>query len=110
MVSKQEERGAHGCPARLPPARSIGTLVPPGTCRCRSGHGVSTRPQVRAQTQRTLMSYTLRNLLIAAVLGLLGILLTTSYIRSQRQQLEHGKQDVLVIVAKKDIPAGTKAS
>jgi Flp pilus assembly protein CpaB len=56
------------------------------------------------------MSYTLRNLLIAAALGLLGILLTTSYIVNQKQRLERGKQDVLVIIAKKDIPAGTEAS
>jgi Flp pilus assembly protein CpaB len=55
------------------------------------------------------MSQTLRNLLIAAVLALVGIVLTTSYIRDQKRDLSRGKQEIVVLVAKKDIPAGTRA-
>lgn len=55
------------------------------------------------------MSYTLRNLMIAAALGFVGILLTTSYIKGQRAELSRGKQEVKVLIAKKDIPAGTSA-
>ena len=56
------------------------------------------------------MNYTLRNLMIAAVLGIVGIVLTTSYIKAQKAELSRGKQEVKVWVAKKDIPAGTQAS
>lgn len=56
------------------------------------------------------MNYTLRNLLVAALLMLMGILAVVSFIRSERQQLSRGKQEVKVFVAAKDIPAGTPAS
>lgn len=55
------------------------------------------------------MSQTLRNLLIAGALALVGIVLTTSYIRGERRALSQGKEEVTVLVAKKDIPAGTPA-
>lgn len=53
------------------------------------------------------MNYTIRNLLVASALMLLGILAVTSFIRSERQELSRGKQEVQVFVAAKDIPAGT---
>jgi pilus assembly protein CpaB len=53
------------------------------------------------------MSQTLRNLLIAGVLALVGIVLTVSYIDGEKRDLSLGKEEVTVLVAKKDIPAGT---
>jgi pilus assembly protein CpaB len=55
------------------------------------------------------MNYTLRNLLIASALMLVGILAITSFLRAERQELSRGKQEVQVLVAAKDIPAGTSA-
>ncbi|MCW2925812.1 MAG: pilus assembly protein CpaB [Thermoleophilia bacterium] len=53
------------------------------------------------------MNYTVRNLLIAAALMLVGIVAVTSFIRGERQSLSRGKQEVTVLVATKDIPPGT---
>jgi Flp pilus assembly protein CpaB len=55
------------------------------------------------------MNYTLRNLLVATLLMLLGIFAVISFIRGERQDLSRGKQEVQVFVAAKDIPAGTPA-
>ena len=55
------------------------------------------------------MNYTLRNLLVAAVLMMVGVFLVTSFIRTERRELSRGKQEVQVFVAAKDIPAGTPA-
>lgn len=55
------------------------------------------------------MNYTLRNLIVAAVLMLVGIVAVISFIRGERQDLSRGKQEVQVFVAAKDIPAGTSA-
>lgn len=55
------------------------------------------------------MNYTLRNLLVASALMLVGILAITSFLRAERQELSRGKQEVQVFVAAKDIPAGTSA-
>lgn len=56
------------------------------------------------------MNTTMRNLLIAVGLFLIGIMLVTSYISGQSAKLEKGNDYVRVLVAKKDIPAGTSAS
>lgn len=53
------------------------------------------------------MNYTVRNLIIATVLAVIAMLLTVSYIGSQRAQIEKGQHKVRVLVASKDIPAGT---
>lgn len=55
------------------------------------------------------MNYTLRNLIVAALLMLLGIVAVTSFIRGERKELSRGKQEVQVFVASKDIPSGTPA-
>lgn len=55
------------------------------------------------------MNYTLRNLLVAALLMLVGIVAVISFIRGEREDLSRGKQEVQVFVAAKDIPAGTPA-
>jgi hypothetical protein len=55
------------------------------------------------------MNQTVRNLAIAIALALVGVVLTTSYIKSAKQNLERGKEQVTVLVAKKAIPAGTPA-
>ena len=55
------------------------------------------------------MSQTVRNLAIAIALALVGVVLTTSYIKSEKKQLSRGKEEVTVLVAKQDIPAGTPA-
>lgn len=55
------------------------------------------------------MNYTVRNLLIAIVLMIVGIVLTTSWIRQERQEISRGNEEVKVLVATRDIPAGTPA-
>ena len=55
------------------------------------------------------MNLTLRNLLVAALMMLVGVLLVTNFIRNERRDLSRGKQEVQVFVAAKDIPAGTPA-
>jgi len=56
------------------------------------------------------MSYTVRNLAIAAALAFVGLVLATSYISGQRNKITAGQRMTTVLVAKKDIPAGTAAS
>jgi Flp pilus assembly protein CpaB len=53
------------------------------------------------------MTYQLRNVLIAVVLGLLAAALTTVYVTNYRKHVQHGQQLVPVLVASSDIPAGT---
>ncbi len=55
------------------------------------------------------MNYTLRNLVVASMLMLLGIVAVISFIRSEQRSLERGKEQVQVLVAAKAIPAGTPA-
>ncbi|MCW2961431.1 MAG: putative flp pilus assembly protein CpaB [Thermoleophilia bacterium] len=55
------------------------------------------------------MNLTLRNLLVAAVLMVAGVILVTSFIRGERRELSRGQQQVEVFIAKKDIPPGTSA-
>ncbi len=56
------------------------------------------------------MTYQLRNVVIAVVLGLLAAVLTTVYVTNYRKNVQHGQQDVGVLVASKDIPAGTSGA
>ena len=55
------------------------------------------------------MNYTVRNLAVASMLMLLGIVAVISFIRTEQKSLERGKEQVQVLVAAKDIPAGTPA-
>jgi Flp pilus assembly protein CpaB len=56
------------------------------------------------------MTYQLRNVVIAVVLGLLAAVLTTVYVTNYRKSVQHGQQDVGVLVASTDIPAGTSGA
>ncbi len=56
------------------------------------------------------MNQTARNLIIAIVLGVVGIVLMGSYLNRQKAKIVKGQEQVKVLVAKKDIPAGTSAS
>src|SRR2546421_572342 len=53
------------------------------------------------------MTYQLRNVVIAVVLGLLAAVLTTAYVTNYRKNVQHGQQDVGVLVAATNIPAAT---
>jgi Flp pilus assembly protein CpaB len=53
------------------------------------------------------MTYQLRNVVIAAVLGLLAAVLTLVYVTNYRKHVQQGQQNVGVLVAATDIPAGT---
>ncbi|HVM57591.1 MAG TPA: Flp pilus assembly protein CpaB [Gaiellaceae bacterium] len=53
------------------------------------------------------MTYQLRNVVVAVVLGLLAAVFTTLYVTSYRKHVQHGQQSVGVLVATVDIPAGT---
>jgi len=56
------------------------------------------------------MTYQLRNVVIAVVLGLLAAVLTTVYVTNYRKSVQNGQQDVGVLVAKTNIPAGTSGA
>lgn len=56
------------------------------------------------------MTYQLRNVVIAVVLGLLAAVLTMAYVTNYRKSVQHGQQDVGVLVASADIPAGTSGA
>ncbi len=56
------------------------------------------------------MTYQLRNVVIAIVLGLLAAVLTIVYIANYRSNVQHGEQQVGVLVAATDIPAGTSGA
>ena len=56
------------------------------------------------------MTYQLRNVVIAVVLGLLAAVLTMAYVTNYRKNVQHGQQDVGVLIAKTNIPAGTSGA
>jgi Flp pilus assembly protein CpaB len=56
------------------------------------------------------MTYQLRNVVVAVLLGLLAAALTTIYVTNYRKNVQHGQQDVGVLVAATDIPAGTSGA
>jgi len=56
------------------------------------------------------MTYQLRNVVVAIVLGLLAAALTIMYVTNYRKNVQHGQQDVGVLVAATDIPAGTSGA
>lgn len=56
------------------------------------------------------MTYQLRNVVIAVVLGLLAVVLTLVYVTSYRNHVQHNQQQVGVLVAATDIPAGTSGA
>jgi pilus assembly protein CpaB len=53
------------------------------------------------------MTYQLRNVVVAVALGLLAAVLVTVYVTNYRKHVQHGQQNVAVLVAAEDIPAGT---
>jgi Flp pilus assembly protein CpaB len=52
------------------------------------------------------MTYRLRNIVIAVVLAAFAALLTMMYVTSYEKRVQNGEEDVSVLVAKSDIPAG----
>jgi Flp pilus assembly protein CpaB len=56
------------------------------------------------------MTYQLRNVVIAIVLGLLAAVLTLVYVTNYRKHVQQGQQNVGVLVAATDIPAGTSGA
>ncbi|HEY5058475.1 MAG TPA: Flp pilus assembly protein CpaB [Gaiellaceae bacterium] len=56
------------------------------------------------------MTYQLKNVVVAVVLGLLAAVLTIAYVTNYRKHVQHGAQNVGVLVAATDIPAGTSGA
>jgi Flp pilus assembly protein CpaB len=56
------------------------------------------------------MTYQLRNVVVAIVLGLLAVVLTAAYVTNSKKNVQHGQQDVGVLVASTDIPPGTSGA
>lgn len=56
------------------------------------------------------MTYRLRNIVIAVVLASFAALLTMLYVTSYEKRVQNGEEDVPVLVATSDIPAGTSGS
>lgn len=52
------------------------------------------------------MTYRLRNIVIAVVLAAFAALLTMMYVTSYEKRVQNGEEDVSVLVATSDIPAG----
>jgi Flp pilus assembly protein CpaB len=52
------------------------------------------------------MTYRLRNIVIAVVLAAFAALLTMMYVTGYEKRVQNGEEDVSVLVAKSDIPAG----
>jgi Flp pilus assembly protein CpaB len=53
------------------------------------------------------MTYQLRNVLVAIVLGLVAAGLTAAYVANYRKNVQHEQQQIGVLVAANDIPSGT---
>ena len=56
------------------------------------------------------MTYQLRTVVVAVVLGLLAAVFTALYVTNYRKHVQHGAQSVGVLVATVDIPSGTSGS
>jgi len=56
------------------------------------------------------MTYQVKNVVIAVVLGLLAAVLTAVYVTNYRKHVQHGAQTVGVLVAATDIPSGTSGA
>jgi Flp pilus assembly protein CpaB len=56
------------------------------------------------------MTYRLRNIVIAVVLAAFAALLTMTYVTSYEKRVQNGEEDVPVLVATSDIPAGTSGA
>jgi Flp pilus assembly protein CpaB len=56
------------------------------------------------------MTYRLRNIVIAVVLAAFAALLTMMYVTSYEKRVQDGEEDVSVLVAKSDIPAGVSGA
>lgn len=56
------------------------------------------------------MTYRLRNIVIAVVLAAFAALLTMLYVTSYEKRVQNGEEDVPVLVATSDIPAGTSGA
>jgi Flp pilus assembly protein CpaB len=53
------------------------------------------------------MTYQLRNIVVAVVLGAVALVLTTLYVTNYRKHVQQGQNQVGVLVAGTDIPSGT---
>lgn len=56
------------------------------------------------------MTYRVRNIVVAAVLAALAGSLTLAYVVNYKRHVQHGENKVNVLVAARDIPAGTTGS
>ena len=56
------------------------------------------------------MTYRVRNIMIAVGLAAVAGMLTLFYVTSYKHRVDRGRQNVTVLVASKDIPAGTLGS
>jgi len=56
------------------------------------------------------MTYQLRNVVVAVALGVLAAVLVTVYVANYRKHVQQGAQNVDVLVASTDIPAGTSGA
>jgi pilus assembly protein CpaB len=56
------------------------------------------------------MTYRVRNIGIAVALAAVAALLTSFYVANYKRHVQQGEQHVTVLVAKRDIPAGTSGS
>jgi Flp pilus assembly protein CpaB len=56
------------------------------------------------------MTYRARNIVVAVALAVVAALLTGFYVTNYKRTVQHGEKHVSVLVATKDIPAGTQGS
>ena len=56
------------------------------------------------------MTYRVRNIAVAVMLGLVAALLTSLYVANYKRDVRSGEANVAVFVAAKDIPVGTSGA
>ena len=56
------------------------------------------------------MPYRVRNLVVAVALAVLAAVLTTVYVANYKRSVQNNEENVSVVVAKKEIPAGTSGA
>src|SRR5439155_6875040 len=65
---------------------------------------------IRPKRRKTSMTYRVKNIGIAVILAAFAGLLTIFYVANYKRHVQHGEKSVSVLVAARDIPAGTTGS
>src|SRR5438128_11361833 len=70
----------------------------------------SSSPQAPLTKRERTMNYRAKNIGIAVALAALAAILTSVYVVNYKRHVQHGEGKVTVLVAARDIPAGTSGA